>query len=280
VPLDSDDPRPPYLQIAHTLRASILTRKLVPGERLPSGPELARRYGVARMTVQQALKVLRDEGLIFSRAGSGVFVRERTEKPSDLRPHLEQAFASPDVRIDFAGLSGETLHGALQEPLDKVRSGRYSPRSVRLRILVPDTGSPWALPCDAATLADDPMFRERATSIASRHLGAISESLAELADLGLVKNASAEIRAHRLAPLFKLYLINGSEAFFGFYPVIERTVAIADAEHRVFDLMGKDAVLFHHAVRDDPTGVEAHFVRQSTLWFDSVWDSVARPTRP
>jgi DNA-binding transcriptional regulator YhcF (GntR family) len=280
MPLDTDDPRPPYLQIAHALRASILTKKLSPGERLPSGPELARHYRVARMTVQQALKVLRDEGLIFSRAGSGVFVRERTEKPIGLRPHLEQAFAASDVRIDFAGFSGETLHGALQEPLDKVRSGRYSPQSVRLRVLVPDTSEPWALPCDAATTADDPQFRERATAIASRHLGAISESVAELADLGLVKNASVDIRAHRLAPLFKLYLINGSEAFFGFYPVTQRTVTIADVEHHVFDLMGKDAVLFHHAVGDDPMGVEAQFVRQGTLWFDSVWESVARPARP
>jgi hypothetical protein len=130
------------------------------------------------------------------------------------------------------------------------------------------------------TSADDPQFRERATAIAGRHLGAISESVAELADLGLVKNASVDIRAHRLAPLFKLYLINGSEAFFGFYPVSERTVTIANAEHRIFDLMGKDAVLFHHAVGDDPTGVQAQFVRQGSLWFDSVWESVARPARP
>jgi DNA-binding GntR family transcriptional regulator len=30
------------------------------------------------MTVQQAMRVLREEGLIVSRQGSGVFVRERT----------------------------------------------------------------------------------------------------------------------------------------------------------------------------------------------------------
>lgn len=128
MPLDHHDPRPPYLQIAHTLRASILTKKLAAGERLPSGPELARHYGVARMTVQQALRVLRDEGLIFSRAGSGVFVRERTEKPIGLRPHLEQAFAVSDVRIDFAGFSGETLHwgaarAARQGPIRPVLAG-------------------------------------------------------------------------------------------------------------------------------------------------------------
>jgi DNA-binding transcriptional regulator YhcF (GntR family) len=39
--LDPDDPRPPYKQVASALRAAILTRSLKPGEKLPSGPELA-----------------------------------------------------------------------------------------------------------------------------------------------------------------------------------------------------------------------------------------------
>ena len=77
--LDPDDPRPPYQQVANALRAAILTRKLMPGEQLPSGSELAERYGVARATVQQAIRVLRADGLIVSRQGSGVFVRERTD---------------------------------------------------------------------------------------------------------------------------------------------------------------------------------------------------------
>ena len=57
--------------MANALRAAILTRKLAPGEKLPSGNELASRYGVARMTVQQAIRLLRDEGQIVSRQGSG-----------------------------------------------------------------------------------------------------------------------------------------------------------------------------------------------------------------
>src|SRR4029453_9424116 len=122
--LDPDDPRPPYQQVASALRAAILTKKLGPGDRLPSGNELAKRYGVARMTVQQAFRLLRDEGLIVPRQGSGVFVRERTERPVGLRPHLERAFDDDKVTIDFAGFSGETLYGALGEPLDKVRAGR------------------------------------------------------------------------------------------------------------------------------------------------------------
>ena len=118
-PLDPDDSRPPYQQVADSLRTSILSRRYAPGEKLPSGNDMARHYGVARMTVQQALRVLRDEGLIVSRQGSGVFVRSRTVRPVGSRPHVEQAFASGRVTLDFAGLSGETLHGVLQEPLTR-----------------------------------------------------------------------------------------------------------------------------------------------------------------
>src|SRR6266568_7982219 len=113
--LDPDDPRPPYVQIANALRAGILTRAFAPGEQLPSGNELAKRYGVARMTVQQALRLLRDEGLVVSRQGSGVFVRERAERPIGLRPHIERAFDTQKVTIDFAGFSGETMAGVIQE---------------------------------------------------------------------------------------------------------------------------------------------------------------------
>src|SRR5829696_2232849 len=136
--LDPDDPRPPYMQIANALRAAILTKQLAPGEQLPSGNELSKRYGVARMTVQQAMRVLRDEGLIVSRQGSGVFVRERTERPVGLRPHIEQAFTQDRVSLDFAGFSGETLQGVVQEPLDMIRAGRLRPLSLRIRILLPD----------------------------------------------------------------------------------------------------------------------------------------------
>jgi DNA-binding GntR family transcriptional regulator len=50
------------------------------GEKLPAGSKLAETYGVARQTVQNALDIPRDEKLIVSRQGSGVFVRERTKK--------------------------------------------------------------------------------------------------------------------------------------------------------------------------------------------------------
>jgi DNA-binding transcriptional regulator YhcF (GntR family) len=274
--LDPDDPRPPYQQVANALRAAILTRKLAPGEKLPSGNELAKRYSVARMTVQQAIRLLRDEGLIVSRQGSGVYVRERTTRAVALRPHVERAFEKPKVSIDFAGFSGETLQGVMQEPLDKIRLGQLVPESIAVRILVPDTRQPWAFPCRAGDLADEPAFRERADQISRRHTDAIIESVRELADLGLVKTANADVRVHGGTATFKLYIINGNEAFFGFYPITEHTVSLNGEPVAMYDLMGKDVTLFHHETGDDPASIGGQYIAQAQAWFDSMWSTVSR----
>jgi len=133
-----------------------------------------------------------------------------------------------------------------------------------------------ALPARAETQADDPLLRERAERITRRAASGIVDQVRELGDLGLVRSAAAEVRVIRATPLLKLYMLNGEEAFFGFYPAVERTVAIKGEPVVIYDLMGKDATLFHYAVSDDDASHGTQFVEAARLWFDSVWNSVAR----
>jgi DNA-binding transcriptional regulator YhcF (GntR family) len=58
------------------LRTGITSRTFKPGERLPSGWGLARRYRVAPMTISHALDVLRGEQLVEAYPGRGVFVTD------------------------------------------------------------------------------------------------------------------------------------------------------------------------------------------------------------
>lgn len=46
-----------------------------PDERLPTEHELAAEFEVSRPVIREALKRLRDQGLIYSRRGAGSFVR-------------------------------------------------------------------------------------------------------------------------------------------------------------------------------------------------------------
>jgi HAD superfamily hydrolase (TIGR01509 family) len=72
----------------------------------------------------------------------------------------------------------------------------------------------------------------------------IIDSVQELAVFGLVKEASAQIRVHHCAPLFKLYILNGEETFFGFYPVREHTVTLGGEPHSIYDLMVRTSSCF------------------------------------
>lgn len=278
--IDPADPRPPRRQLADLLRAAILTGKLKPGEKLPSGPELAERYGVSKVTAQQAVNELRTEGLVFSRAGSGVFVLERTSKPVGLRPHLERAFKEPKVTVDFAGFAAETLHGAISEPLDKIRDGRFRPESIDVRILVPDPGTPWALPARASDLADSPAFRRRMQRIMERHAFGIHDEVLELKRIGLIESASVQIRVYPAAPLFKLYIINGLDAFFGFYPIEEHQLPLDGEDTVMLDLVGKNATLFHlETDQADQDSFKSQFIDQCQRWYESVW-KIGRELQP
>jgi GntR family transcriptional regulator len=63
-----------YLDLATELRNRIAGGDVGPGGALPSEATLGRNFGVSRVTVRRALELLRDEGLVASRHGSGWFV--------------------------------------------------------------------------------------------------------------------------------------------------------------------------------------------------------------
>jgi GntR family transcriptional regulator len=69
--------RPLYEQVADALRDEIRRGRYQPGDKLPSERELSERFEVSKVTARQAIVQLRAEGLITSRAGSGVFVAEK-----------------------------------------------------------------------------------------------------------------------------------------------------------------------------------------------------------
>ncbi|WP_167558800.1 GntR family transcriptional regulator [Bradyrhizobium canariense] len=80
---------PLYVTLARLLTSDIEAGRWAAGEQLPTIAALAETYGVARVTIRQALGVLSDEGLIKTIQGKGSFVAERP--PSELI-HLESSW--------------------------------------------------------------------------------------------------------------------------------------------------------------------------------------------
>lgn len=70
-------PRPAlWTAIADTLRADIAQGRYGVGGQLPTEAELSSRFGVNRHTIRHALAALVQEGLIYTRRGSGAFVAQ------------------------------------------------------------------------------------------------------------------------------------------------------------------------------------------------------------
>ncbi|MEV4329811.1 winged helix-turn-helix domain-containing protein [Streptomyces sp. NPDC049597] len=73
--LSPDDSEPASRQVASAIRGDINSGELAPGAKIPSVRKLAERFGVAVMTAQSAVEILRSEGLIYTSPGRGSFVR-------------------------------------------------------------------------------------------------------------------------------------------------------------------------------------------------------------
>jgi GntR family transcriptional regulator, transcriptional repressor for pyruvate dehydrogenase complex len=70
-------PRPPLAEaIAERLLSHIVQSELRPGDRLPGERELARRLGVSRTTVRQAIVTLQEQDVLDVRHGGGTFLRD------------------------------------------------------------------------------------------------------------------------------------------------------------------------------------------------------------
>jgi DNA-binding transcriptional regulator YhcF (GntR family) len=112
-----DDSGPAYLRIADAIRHRIATGDLHPGDRVPSTRQVVRDFGVAMATATRALAVLRDEGLVVTRSGSGTVVR--TPDPPARR-------RAPDHELSTARIVAAAMTLADAEGLDAVSMRRLA----------------------------------------------------------------------------------------------------------------------------------------------------------
>jgi DNA-binding transcriptional regulator YhcF (GntR family) len=71
----------PWRRIAADLRAKIISGRWHHGDRLPTMGQLQEQYGVAKGTIRNAIDQLRDDGLVTTRGGSGIYVNVQEAPP-------------------------------------------------------------------------------------------------------------------------------------------------------------------------------------------------------
>ena len=108
--LDGSSGVPPYLQLVHQVRQSLLLGYLREGDRLPTVKEVAGDLAINPNTVVKAYRQLEHEGLAGGRPGQGTFITATPPAaPHDaqqaLRSSLEQWFRD----AERAGLNDDAV---------------------------------------------------------------------------------------------------------------------------------------------------------------------------
>jgi GntR family transcriptional regulator, transcriptional repressor for pyruvate dehydrogenase complex len=128
---DPDRPRMSRpAQVAEAIKNWIVQEHFSAGDRLPSEPELIERFGMAKGTIREAMRILEAQGLVKSRTGpgGGTFVHEVSKERArallgnyfyfknltirdiyDLRRVLE-----PELAAALAGKLSEDILGQLE----------------------------------------------------------------------------------------------------------------------------------------------------------------------
>lgn len=133
--IDPASDRAVYKQIADHLREAIARGRLREGEQIPSEAQLMEHYGVARMTVRNALRILLDEGITTAEHGRGVFVRSRPP----VRRLASDRFAQRHRKEGKAAFLVESEQAAATPLVDLIKvSEAKPPAEVADRLRLPD----------------------------------------------------------------------------------------------------------------------------------------------
>ena len=69
-----------YEQIVQQIEEAVLTGVIKPGHQLPAERDLAHQFGVSRTAVREAVKTLREKGLVEAYSGRGTFITDGTSQ--------------------------------------------------------------------------------------------------------------------------------------------------------------------------------------------------------
>ncbi|MYT72294.1 GntR family transcriptional regulator [Streptomyces sp. SID8367] len=278
------------IRVADELRSRITEGRYPLNSMLPPQRALAEELSVSRDTIQRALAELASESWIAPRQGSGTRVIKTQRVQSytlpgaragrvTLRECFDEVFAGEEVVLDVFTFTSQSLDTQVKGQLERVRSGLVAPRRIIVRMLLPDESLDLPFP---RALHDDnsadvnARLRERALDITHRHSESLALELRQLVAEGLVKSADLSIRHVPLVPVFKIYLMNRTQALHGPYEVKPRPIILSSSETvEALDVLGLGASLTHYARDENPDSRGSVFVVTWQRWFDSVWKYLA-----
>ena len=156
--LFGDSPVPRYAQLAELFRRRIERGQWAPGQQLPTLTTLMDDFGVARVTVRQAINRLVRDGLVTAQRGRGTFVMARPAARGELRLATTLAALADMYRHDEPKLT--LVDEAAATPALRPEDGRPAERYRFLRRVHSREGVAY---CAISIYLDERVFRKAPT---------------------------------------------------------------------------------------------------------------------
>lgn len=138
-----------YEAVQEEIKSYIIEQSLKPGDALPTEAELAQMLGVGRNSVREAVKSLETLGIVESRVGTGIYVRDFSFDPLlenlaygfmfdlkkltdvlEVRFRLESSMVEQAIEVATPEQL-QRLHNIVEEMRVSAESGKYSAEADR-----------------------------------------------------------------------------------------------------------------------------------------------------
>jgi DNA-binding transcriptional regulator YhcF (GntR family) len=240
------------------------------GAMLPAQREIAADLGVSRDTVRHVVKQMTDHGYLETTQGRGSKVVKvpQSESVPPGRPQLyhsmHQAFKRSEVSLDVVALTAESFVGHFELQVGRVEAGELDLRKLSVRVLLPSEDVDHLYPRGWAPGDTGP--QERWRRMARENAGKLRFCRTRLESRGV--EADVRIRRVRVTPLFKLYVINGTDMLYGLYDPVRGPMELMDGtkvSEDAVDVKGVGVTLIQYG----PGSVEFDL---HGGWFQRHWD--------
>lgn len=153
-------------RVTEALSQMIRGGEFPPKSRLPTETEMGNRFGVSRTVIREAVSRLKSEGLVESRQGVGVFVRDRSlDTPFRIDPNVVESMRSVLQIVELRrGLEAEMAALAAERRTAEQLDG------IRQRLQAVNEATPMS---EAAVDADMAFHREIARATGNPHFVAL-----------------------------------------------------------------------------------------------------------
>lgn len=134
-----------YIQIYNQILSEIESGSFKIGDKLPTERELCEQFGVSRAPIRQALSALELNGVIYSRQGEGVYVKNTQIASENSKAAILLESISPEdivearmniepLIVKFAAIRAtdeeiEELRATIKQMEEETRAGKYVPET-------------------------------------------------------------------------------------------------------------------------------------------------------